>query len=105
MSENQTLDFFYMPTINYQFSCGTAGCLLGFARQEAGDVSLFYEHLTEFNAVSKLFMYQVYDFTPENVTTAHATQALHNYLTTGHANWASILPDSARIKETTINAL
>lgn len=83
--------FFNMALIVTENDCGTACCILGWARHIVGDRSLFRDGLSQ--SLNDLFrMGQTSDgyvgkFS-EEMLPSEAAIALRNYLTTGEARWA-----------------
>lgn len=79
---------FNMARILCKTDCGTAGCLLGWARH-------FRAHTFRVDwkneALSNLFQPDIDESRWDSITTAQAATALRNYLTHGDPRWAEAM--------------
>jgi len=87
---------FNMGTWWIEGGCSTAGCIGGWANHIAG--SVLFNGIRNYNAPLRCLLYPGAE--PEcedsnirysSITTEEAAQALSNYLTTGKADWRSVL--------------
>lgn len=94
--ENFTPHFFNMALVQLENDCGTAGCILGWARHVASDSRIFQERSP---ALDELFMmgpgfgggFKGKFFS--DILPSEAAIALRSYLTTGDPRWAEALAD------------
>jgi hypothetical protein len=69
--------------------CGTAGCLLGWA-MAVDQRAEWYDPAPNVCPINSLF-YPSPSIGAYGAERAHGAQALHNYLTTGKANWRGVM--------------
>lgn len=78
------------------WDCGSAHCILGWARQLSGDNESSHKRRQWSDTVSKnkglySLCYPIGGASYDDITTDQAASALRNYLATGNPDWAGVL--------------